>query len=92
MKDFVEGTYILDIIANNDVHITGPCIVASQQMWGVLGELVKHSVEELLANNLIDDDQTILLMSYLLKPEFFDLHQVSDTDWFVAFKDYAILP
>lgn len=91
LKDFVEGTYILDIIANNDVHITGPCIVASQQMWGVLGELVKHSVEELLANNLIDDDQTILLMSYLLKPEFFELHQVSNTDWFVAFKDYAIL-
>lgn len=92
LKNYVEGSFIQDIIANNDVHITGPCIVASQKNWGVLDNLVKYSIEHLLLNNLIDDDQTILLMSYLLKPELFELHKVSEQDWFVAFKEYAILP
>lgn len=88
IKDWVEGTYIQDVIANNDVHITGPCIVADKKMWPTLEALVYHSVDELLKNNLIDDDQTLLLMSYLQKPELFELHRVSNQDWFVAFRDY----
>jgi protein YibB len=88
IKDWVEETYIQDVIANNDVHITGPCIVADKKLWPLLEGLVNHSIEELLKNNLIDDDQTLLLMSYLLKPELFELHRVSDQDWFVAFKEY----
>ena len=89
IKDWVEGTYIQDVIANNDVHITGPCIVADKKMWPTLEALVHHSINELLKNNLIDDDQTLLLMSYLQKPELFELHPVSNQDWFVAFRDYS---
>ena len=88
IKEWEEGTFIQDVIFNNDVHITGPCIVAGKEMWPVLEALVYHSTTELLKNGLIDDDQTLLLMSYLSKPELFELHKVSDTDWFVAFKDY----
>jgi protein YibB len=88
IKDYVDGTYIQDIIANNDVHITGPCIVAGKDMWPTLEALVYHSITELIKNDLIDDDQTLLLMSYLQKPEIFELHRVSGNDWFVAFKEY----
>jgi protein YibB len=88
LKDWKEGTYIEDVIFNNDVHVTGPCIVAGKDMWNILEQLVHHNVGELLKNNLIDDDQTLLLMSYLQKPELFELHKVSSDDWFVAFKDY----
>ncbi len=88
IKDWVEGTFIQDVIFNNDVHITGPCIVAGKEMWPILENLVHHSIDELLQNGLIDDDQTLLLMSYLQKPEFFELHPVSSQDWFIAFKEY----
>lgn len=88
IKDWVEGTFIQDVIANNDVHVTGPCIVASKDNWKILEALVSHNTKELMSNNLIDDDQTLLLMSYLLKPELFELHRVSPDDWFVAFKEY----
>jgi len=88
IKNWIEGTYIQDVIANNDVHITGPCIVAGKKGWQILEYLVHHSVKELLKNDLIDDDQTLLLMSYLYKPEMFELHKVSPNNWFVAFKDY----
>lgn len=90
LKDWKEGTFIEDVIANNDVHITGPCIVAGKTMWPVLEKLVHHNVNELLNNNLIDDDQTLLLMSYLQAPNYFELHKVSEHDWFTIFKDYNI--
>ena len=88
IKDWVEGTYIQDVIANNDVHITGPCIVGGKKSWYILENLVHHSTKELLKNNLIDDDQTLLLMSYLYKPDMFELHKVSPDNWFVACEDY----
>jgi 2-keto-3-deoxy-L-rhamnonate aldolase RhmA len=53
-----------------------------------LETLVHHNTQELFKHNLIDDDQTILLMSYLAAPEMFELHSVSPTDWFIIFKDY----
>ena len=90
LKNWREGTYIEDVIFNNDVHVTGPCIVAGKDMWNILEQLVHHNVDELLKNNLIDDDQTLLLMSYLQKPELFELHEVSSDDWFVAFKEYNV--
>jgi protein YibB len=89
IKDWQEGTVIQDVIANNDVHITGPCIVAGKEMWPTLQTLVAHSMDELIKNDLVDDDQTLLLMSYLLKPELFELHPVSQHDWFVAFKEFS---
>jgi hypothetical protein len=48
----------------NDVHITIPCIVADKEMLPYLETLVHHNTQELFKHNLIDDDQTILLMSY----------------------------
>jgi protein YibB len=88
LKEWVEGTYIQDVIANNDVHITGPCIIGGAEVWENLRLLVQHNTNELLKNNLIDDDQTLLLMSYLTKPDMFELHPVSKDDWFIVFKDY----
>ena len=88
IKDWKEGTFIQDVIFNNDVHVTGPCIVAGKDMWAKLEHLVHHNTSELLDNNLIDDDQTLLLMSYLSSPDLFELHRVSESDWFIAFKDY----
>jgi protein YibB len=88
IKDWKEGTFIEDVIFNNDVHMTGPCIIAGKDMWLQLEQLIHHSLNELFNTNLVDDDQTLLLMSYLLKPELFELHPVSKDDWFIIFKDY----
>lgn len=77
-----------EIIANNIVYMTGPCIVAGREMWNNLYSMMNHNLNNLLKNNWIDDDQTLLLMSYLSAPHLFELHNVSGNDWFVAFKDY----
>lgn len=88
LKDYVPGTTIHQLIANNDVHITGPCIIASKQMWKELEFLVLEGVKELLKNFLIDDDQLFLLLAYLSRPELFQLHQVTADNWFTVFRDF----
>lgn len=77
-----------DIIATNRVYMTGPCIVAGKYAWDDLYYLTNHSMNHLLKNNWIDDDQTLLYMAYNSAPDKFELHPVSENDWFVAFKDY----
>jgi protein YibB len=77
-----------EIISNNIVYMTGPCIVAGRLMWSQLYSLVNHNINTLLKQGWIDDDQTLLLMSYVSEPQLFELHSVSESDWFVAFKDY----
>ena len=89
IKDYLPGRPIDDIIYNNDVHMTGGVIVAGKEQWPKLEALVNHSTNELIKNNLIDDDQTLLLMSYLLAPEEFEIHKAPPDNWFFIFKDFA---
>jgi protein YibB len=86
LKDYVEGTYIDQIIFNNDVHMVGGAIIAGKQGWKNLEYLVHHSLTQLLDNNLVDDDQTLLLMSYLSAKDSFELHPM--TEALVLFRDY----
>ena len=93
-KEYNPEVTIQDIIAENDVHILGAKIIASKEMWPTLEKLVNHSINELVKNNLIDDDQTVMLMSYLLKPELFEIHKIaSDETWIFknsVFKEYNV--
>ena len=74
--------------------ILGAKIVAGVEMWHTLEKLINHSINELMKNNLIDDDQTVMLMSYLLKPELFEIHKiVPDHSWIdhnSIFKEYNV--
>jgi hypothetical protein len=88
VRDY-NGHYILDVISNNVVHMHGSMIVADKQLWPTLESLIHHSINELLKNDLIDDDQTLMLMSYLQKPELFELHQIIENSPFIIFKEYS---
>lgn len=76
------------IIYTGDVYIQGCHIVAGTKKWKLLKELVLKNVEVLLENNLIDDDQTLLLMSYLTKRNECQLHPADPNDWFRVFRKY----
>ena len=88
IKCWIDGTYVSDVIANNDVHITGPHIIASTEMWPKLEHMMNTHMEFLINHNLVDDDQTLLLMCTLSNPSIFDIHPINFNDWFIIFKDY----
>lgn len=88
MRPIENERPIDSIIYTGDVYIQGCHIVAGTKKWSLLKELVFRNLNILLNHNLIDDDQTLLLMAYLTQPEDFELHFVDPSDWFVAFRNF----
>jgi protein YibB len=90
-KDY-DGTPIETVISNNDVYILGAKVVASAKMWTELNHLMTNSFYDLEAKNMVDDDQGLWLLSYISKPELFELHRIPDHqlghDPFVLFNQF----
>lgn len=63
-------------VKNNIVYIIGGVFLTNRQGWFTLAEYMDNNLYNLMRNNLVDDDQGLLLGSYLYKPELFKLHQL----------------
>lgn len=88
LKLFSQGNTIEETIFNNHVYVTGPHFVAHKKNWPKLDTMIQYHTDMLLLNNLIDDDQTLMLMASLGNPDLFETHMISDSDWFCIFRDY----
>ena len=88
IRDIEPERPVEDIIATGDVYTMGCHIVAGTYMWKEFRNLIFSNVEKLLDQNLVDDDQTIMLLSYLEKPELFELHPVDPSNWFIIFNKF----
>lgn len=82
----LDDTPIFSIVRSGDVYIQGCHIVAPAFRWKELKVHMIESLRRLLSVGFIDDDQTMLLMSYRMYPEIYKLNYVDPSDWFVAFK------
>ena len=80
LKKFDPARSIQEIISLNEPHMLGAKIVAGKTMWPKLEYLIIHSFDELIKHNLVDDDQTLMLMSYLYSPGLFEIHEIVQ-DW-----------
>jgi hypothetical protein len=78
------------IIKTNTVYFTGGAIIAPKSNWRDLKRLMQNAFDMLISYDLMDDDQTLLLMAYRNRPDLFETHFVdaAKTGWFVLLKDY----
>lgn len=81
-----KGRPIFDIVKTGEVFIQGCHIVAPKQSWKILKHLVNENLTSLFNVDLIDDDQTLLLMSYKSAPEHFKLIPSDSSNWFTVFE------
>jgi len=90
-KDY-DGQDIKNVIANNDVYILGAKIVGGKTVWPEFEELMANQMKKLLEQTMVDDDQTLMLMSTIEKPELFEFHGIPDhqkgLDAFVILQDF----
>ena len=91
-RPYHVGQTIENVIFNNIVYILGAKQVAHRNLWPEVNRLIIESMEELQSKNLVDDDQTLWLMSSLKKPELFNMNIIPDHqlghDSFVLFNNY----
>lgn len=78
------------IIYTGDVYIMGCHIVAGTTQWDYLKTSMIRNLNKLLDDKLIDDDQTLLLMSYLDNTDKFTITHVDPIDWFIMFKRFNL--
>jgi protein YibB len=91
-REYPKEQTIENVIFNNIVYILGAKQVGHRSLWLKINRLIIESMEELQSKNLVDDDQTLWLMSSLKKPEMFNLNIIPDHqlghDSFVLFNNY----
>jgi len=63
-------------VLNNIVYIIGGIFVGQREQWDMLETHMDKSMEILMKNELVDDDQGLLLMSYFRNPEKYELHKM----------------
>jgi protein YibB len=91
-REYPKNQPIEEVIFNNIVYILGAKQVGHKNLWPEVNRLAKESMDELQSKGLIDDDQTLWLMSMLKKPEMFKLNIIPDHqlghDSFVLFNNF----
>lgn len=63
-------------VLNNIVYIIGGVFVGQREQWQTLETDMFESLRILFDNELVDDDQGLLLMSYFRNPEKYELHKM----------------
>lgn len=86
-RDYL-GQNITEIIFNNIVYMFGAKIIAGHERWSDFQSLMEQSFRDLINNDLVDDDQTLMLLSYLRNRDLFELHKIIESDPFIVFKEY----
>ena len=74
LRDQAEQRYRQSL--NNIVYIIGGVFVGEKEQWCMLKTHMEKSLNVLFENNLVDDDQGLLLMSYFKNPEKYELHKM----------------
>lgn len=80
---------IKEIVRTNTVKIQGCHMVAPNHMWAWLFKEMTYNLNKLMSDGMVDDDQTLLLMSYINHPDNFRLVRGSRT-WFDIFIDNSL--
>ncbi len=75
-------------VQNNHVVIYGCSVVAEVALWEALAVTMEESLNLLIDNGLVDDDQGCFLISYFSDPSTFTLHSIDYNDPFIVFRDY----
>ena len=83
---FTHNKPIFEIVRTGEVYMQGCHIVAPQNQWNILKQLVNDNLSTLFNTGLVDDDQTLLLMAYRTAPELFKLIPADPNNWFTIFE------
>lgn len=82
---------VYEIVRGGEVYIQGCHIVGPATAWPRFNGMMTDALKALIACNLIDDDQTMLLMAYRADPGFFTLrrHPIDpELDWRFIFRRF----
>jgi protein YibB len=84
----LDDTPITRVVRYGTVYFQGCHIVGPAQAWPAFAAEMSFNLAALLACDLVDDDQTLLLMAWRKSPERYRIHAIDSKDWFVVFRRF----
>ncbi len=84
----IDQMPIFEVVKRGTVFFQGCHILVPVSKWSSFASEVGLALEALLTCDLVDDDQTLLLMAYRKNPADFIIHAVDPADWFVIFRNF----
>ena len=84
----LDETPITRVVRYGTVYFQGCHIVGPALAWPALASEMSFGLAALLACDLVDDDQTLLLMAWRKSPRSYRIHPVQSRDWFVVFRRF----
>ena len=79
---------ITRVVRRGDVYFQGCHIVGPAPAWRPFAREIGSALEALLACDLVDDDQTMMLMAWRRDPARYRIHGVMPPDWRVLFRRF----
>lgn len=76
-------------LLNSKVYFIGGCTVTSKATWLEFHKLVWETQQEFIENGVVDDDQNIVLKTFLKQPDLFKVNFLGKNEWFALFAKYG---
>lgn len=82
----IDDLPIFRVVQRGYVYFQGGCKIGPISAWPAFSEAIDHSLASLLKADLVDDEQTLLLMAWRANPDFYRIHAVDRRDWRVVIR------
>ncbi len=84
----IDDMPIYDVVLRGKVYFQGGCRIAPVAMWPDFVADIDGALASLLSVDLVDDEQTLILMAWRKSPEKYRIFPMSRKDWRVAIKQF----
>ena len=82
----LDDTPAFKVVQRGYVYFQGGCKFGPVGAWPAFSEAIDHALAGLLTSDLVDDEQTLLLMAWRAHPERYRMHAMDRRDWRVAIR------
>ena len=82
----IDNLPIFKVVQRGYVYFQGGCKIGPVGAWPAFSEAIDHSLAGLLTADIVDDEQTLLLMAWRANPELYRIHAVDRRDWRVVIR------
>ncbi len=82
----IDAVPIFKVVQRGYVYFQGGCKIGPASAWQSFSEAIDHALASLIDVDLIDDEQTLLLMAWRSDPSKFHIHAMDRKDWRVAIR------
>ena len=80
---------VFKVVQRGTVYFQGGCKIGPVVAWADFARDIDSSLAALLAADMVDDEQTLVLMAWRKNPRRFKIHPMDKSDWRVAIRQYT---